>query len=244
MLPGVDINRYAYAGNDPINKSDPNGHWMEGRDADHLQSMSEADRQDYALESQVLRESKQAYDNYPNEYKKGPRLEYGNDARQQLRQSRHVEQEGLDTAIEYGSYGVGAGGAARLAYTGIRLGLRSAAARLAKNEADLIHSALPDAISIKNRATAVLKTNVGKIAAGGAKRDLTPAQRALAESLGVKPVKAKNIHAEIKALDAAKTAGQNPQAIGVSGQPICTGCQQAIKDSGGKLIDDFTAIWP
>jgi RHS repeat-associated protein len=25
-LPGVDINRYAYAGNDPINKSDPNGH--------------------------------------------------------------------------------------------------------------------------------------------------------------------------------------------------------------------------
>jgi RHS repeat-associated protein len=30
-LPGVDINRYAYAGNDPINKSDPNGHnyWMQ-----------------------------------------------------------------------------------------------------------------------------------------------------------------------------------------------------------------------
>jgi hypothetical protein len=28
MLPGVDINRYAYAGNDPINKSDPNGHDM------------------------------------------------------------------------------------------------------------------------------------------------------------------------------------------------------------------------
>jgi RHS repeat-associated protein len=28
-LPGVDINRYAYAGNDPINKSDPNGHTWE-----------------------------------------------------------------------------------------------------------------------------------------------------------------------------------------------------------------------
>ncbi len=26
MLPGVDINRYAYAGNDPVNGSDPNGH--------------------------------------------------------------------------------------------------------------------------------------------------------------------------------------------------------------------------
>jgi RHS repeat-associated protein len=27
-LPGVDINRYAYAGNDPINASDANGHWI------------------------------------------------------------------------------------------------------------------------------------------------------------------------------------------------------------------------
>src|SRR5688500_12166364 len=26
ILSGVDINRYAYAGNDPINGSDPNGH--------------------------------------------------------------------------------------------------------------------------------------------------------------------------------------------------------------------------
>ena len=25
-LPGVGTNRYAYAGNDPMNKSDPNGH--------------------------------------------------------------------------------------------------------------------------------------------------------------------------------------------------------------------------
>ena len=27
-LPGVDINRYAYAGNDPVNGSDPSGHWF------------------------------------------------------------------------------------------------------------------------------------------------------------------------------------------------------------------------
>jgi RHS repeat-associated protein len=33
-LPGVDINRYAYAGNDPINGSDPNGHtWQTLYDA-------------------------------------------------------------------------------------------------------------------------------------------------------------------------------------------------------------------
>jgi RHS repeat-associated protein len=28
-IPGVDINRYAYAGNDPVNQSDPNGHAYE-----------------------------------------------------------------------------------------------------------------------------------------------------------------------------------------------------------------------
>jgi ABC-type transport system substrate-binding protein len=27
-LPGVGTNRYAYAGNDPINRSDPSGHWF------------------------------------------------------------------------------------------------------------------------------------------------------------------------------------------------------------------------
>jgi hypothetical protein len=27
-LPGVGTNRYAYSGNDPVNKSDPNGHWF------------------------------------------------------------------------------------------------------------------------------------------------------------------------------------------------------------------------
>ena len=30
MLTGVDINRYAYAGNDPVNMSDPNGHAGQG----------------------------------------------------------------------------------------------------------------------------------------------------------------------------------------------------------------------
>jgi RHS repeat-associated protein len=29
MMPGVDVNRYAYAGNDPVNFSDPNGHCVD-----------------------------------------------------------------------------------------------------------------------------------------------------------------------------------------------------------------------
>ena len=31
-LAGVDNNRYAYAADDPINQSDPNGHWFDGKD--------------------------------------------------------------------------------------------------------------------------------------------------------------------------------------------------------------------
>lgn len=34
ILAGVDVNRYAYSLNDPINGSDPTGHWMEGKDRD------------------------------------------------------------------------------------------------------------------------------------------------------------------------------------------------------------------
>ena len=46
-LPGVDINRYAYAGNDPVNGSDPNGHaaindWFLSQDEFDLQNADDA----------------------------------------------------------------------------------------------------------------------------------------------------------------------------------------------------------
>jgi hypothetical protein len=39
ILEGVDINRYAYGNNDPVNKSDPNGHQVEDA-ADRLRDLS------------------------------------------------------------------------------------------------------------------------------------------------------------------------------------------------------------
>ena len=36
LMPGVGTNRYAYAGNDPVNKSDQNGHSEDGRDGKEL----------------------------------------------------------------------------------------------------------------------------------------------------------------------------------------------------------------
>jgi hypothetical protein len=51
ILQGVDINRYAYAGNDPINGSDPNGHWTEGKDHDDLRSASNHDRSEIIAKS-------------------------------------------------------------------------------------------------------------------------------------------------------------------------------------------------
>jgi RHS repeat-associated protein len=43
MLPGVDINRYAYAGNDPINMSDPNGHQVIENFIDSFKTPEERD---------------------------------------------------------------------------------------------------------------------------------------------------------------------------------------------------------
>jgi RHS repeat-associated protein len=46
ILAGVDTNRYAYAGNDPINFSDPNGHAI-ADDFDPLDGLSDSERRGY-----------------------------------------------------------------------------------------------------------------------------------------------------------------------------------------------------
>jgi hypothetical protein len=108
--------------------------------------------------------------------------------------------------------------------------------------ANKLHGVL-DPIAQKQRATAVLSTDKGKIAGAGA-RDLTPAQRDVARQLGLQPAKKAGAHAEETVMDAAKQIGAKPSVLSVSGQTICSSCTSKITESGGRLIDQSTAVWP
>lgn len=114
------------------------------------------------------------------------------------------------------------------------------ATALAEDVAE-VHGAL-DPIAQSMRTTAVLETNGGRIAAGGA-RDLTPAQRASAAARGVNTAAAPGVHAEQTVLQAASKAGFKPDALAVS-RPMCSACQAAVKASGGKVTSPTTAVWP
>ena len=107
---------------------------------------------------------------------------------------------------------------------------------------DDFHGAL-DPIAQNSRTTSVMSTRQGTdiIASGG--RDLSPAQRALAQEgdvLGRLP----GAHAEVTALDAATKAGLTPAQIAVS-RPICGPCQAVIQSSGGEILPGgMGAFWP
>ncbi len=122
----------------------------------------------------------------------------------------------------------------------LALSQRAKIAALADDVSE-IHSVL-DPIARVRRTTAVLQTDGGKIAAGGA-RDLTPAQRIAAARVGATPSAAPGVHAEITALRQAQQAGLQPDALAVS-RPICPACQAAIRETGGRLTSPTTVKWP
>ena len=91
--------------------------------------------------------------------------------------------------------------------------------------------------------TAVLSTLEGVDVLASGIRDLSPAQRALANEgdiLGRLPGE----HAEITAMDAASKAGLNPSQMAVS-RIICSSCREAIWANGGEVSEDLLrAYWP
>ena len=97
-----------------------------------------------------------------------------------------------------------------------------------------------DPIAYRNRTTAALQTDGGKIVAGGG-RDLNPAQR-LALGPGEIPAKLPGEHAEVTALSGAKAAGFTPEAL-ASTRPICPECEAAIEANGGWLTSPTTAVF-
>jgi RHS repeat-associated protein len=104
-----------------------------------------------------------------------------------------------------------------------------------------VHGVL-DPIAQGKRTTSLLRTDAGDIVAGGAKRDLTPAQRAALKQ-GETSAKAPGVHAELTALGKAKAMGAKPESLVVT-RPICANCASGIEDSGGRLINSKTAVWP
>ncbi|MBX3175267.1 MAG: hypothetical protein KF709_12700 [Gemmatimonadaceae bacterium] len=118
---------------------------------------------------------------------------------------------------------------------------RAAQAASLADDVSEVHGAL-DPVAQSMRTTAVLETNGGRIAAGGA-RDLTPAQRGAAASRGLQTAAAPGVHAEQTALQAAFRAGFKPDALAVS-RPMCSNCQAAVTASGGQVTSPTTAVWP
>lgn len=99
-----------------------------------------------------------------------------------------------------------------------------------------------DPIAQNSRTSAVLSTEEGTdiLASGG--RDLSPAQRALANE-GDILARSPGAHAEITALEAAEKAGLTPAEMAVS-RPMCVDCQAAVEASGGEIAEDLLgAIW-
>ena len=107
-------------------------------------------------------------------------------------------------------------------------------------KANQIHNVL-DPIAQNQRTTAVLSTSGGDIAAGGV-RDLTPAQRAVAEQLGATTAKLPGAHAEVTAIQNAEQQGFTPKLLETT-RDICPACAAFIESVGGKLTGPRSAKW-
>jgi RHS repeat-associated protein len=113
---------------------------------------------------------------------------------------------------------------------------------LAAAKVDRIHGAL-DPVAQSKRTTALGLTADAQIAASGASRNLSPAQRKVAGELGATEAKvAGKKHAEVKVMEAAEAQGRSLQSIHAS-RKFCADCSREIQQRGGKLRDDRTATF-
>lgn len=89
------------------------------------------------------------------------------------------------------------------------------------------------------QTVSVLRTAEGPLLVGGGVRDLTPAQRTLANAMGLVPVRLAGVHAEGTVLEGAAKAGLTP-LFGATTRAICWVCERDIvggvlSNSGGQL---------
>ena len=106
--------------------------------------------------------------------------------------------------------------------------------------ANEIHRVL-DSVAQTKRTTAILRTDLGDIVAGGG-RDLDVGQKAILQA-GEIAASFRDAHAEATALAKAQQLGAIPRAIAVT-RTICPACAKLIEDAGGILTSARTAIFP
>ncbi|MBT1001633.1 hypothetical protein KIH31_03370 [Paenarthrobacter sp. DKR-5] len=96
-------------------------------------------------------------------------------------------------------------------------------------------------IEQNSRTAAVLSTDEGSdiLASGG--RDLSQAQKAMAQD-GDIIARLPKSHAEVTAVRGAEAEGLTPKAIGVS-RPICAACRTFLEESGATITSPTTAAW-
>jgi RHS repeat-associated protein len=132
---------------------------------------------------------------------------------------------------------------------GVRLGGRIAAARAPSvpvetarltARADELAGAL-DPVAQNHRTAAALSTREGPDVLGGGKRDLSPAQRALAQGDDVL-AKSPGDHAEITVLKGAAQEGLTPRGLGTS-RDICPDCAAALEEAGATITGPRSAWW-
>ncbi|NTW40946.1 MAG: RHS repeat-associated core domain-containing protein [Cellulomonadaceae bacterium] len=138
-----------------------------------------------------------------------------------------------------------AGAAARLA-AGARTGEGIAAGTVAADTAGLEARAsalqgVLDPIARNSRTAAALGTREGQTVLAGGGRDLSPLQRALVQE-GEILAREPGAHAEVTAMNGARSAGLTPQGIGAS-RPICPACQGFLEESGATMTSPTTAWW-
>ncbi len=249
-LPGVDINRYAYAGNDPVNFSDPNGHAgapVSQESKERSQRLAEERRKREAeqkkLQEQAEKLQSQLRFSDPEGNRKilagvDPRVAAIAVARMNFMASGTVYDA---SDVLYNAAGVGGivkGVAARLAagrLAGTALTEEGVAvSATASKRAAEIHGIL-GVRTQRAVTTAVTETREGVRVVTSSEGRLRPAQRAVLQPGEIAGVGQRGVHAEINGVNAARNMGLTPTGVAPS-RPACTGCIQALDDLGVPII--------
>jgi len=89
--------------------------------------------------------------------------------------------------------------------------------------------------------SARLRATIGQ--AGSGDENLEPGQQNAVTAIGASRVPRAGSHAEIAALDYARSRGEFPQYI-ASSRPFCPECRKEIEGRGGLITSPTTAVFP